>query len=473
MTFARIARVSRLVPGILLVPVLLGTIATAVCAQQKERPPAPGTPKDIRLPAKRTFTLDNGMRVSLVPFGTVPKAALQLNVNTGAINETAEETWLSQVVGELLEEGTKTRSGEQIARDAASMGGSLGVGVGADQTTLSLEVLSERAGSAARLLGDVVINATLPESELARVKANLARNIAIARTVPQQIADEKFQQVLYGNHPYGRQFPADGQIERYTIEQARRFYRDNFGARRAHLIVVGVFDQAGTERAIREAFGSWTAGSLPANVPVPAPPGQRSVTLLDRPDAPQSTIYLGLRVAPPSSEDYIPLRVTDYLLGGSFGSRITSNIREDKGYTYSPYSFTYARQRATHWAQTADVTTKETGASLTEIFKEIDRLSKEAPPQPEVRSIQNQMAGIFALQTSSRTGIVGRLTFADLHGVGDAYLNNFVKNIMSVTPDDVRRMTATYLRPDRMTMVVVGDKKTVEAQLSPWVTAVP
>ena len=119
------------------------------------------------------------------------------------------------------------------------------------------------------------------------------------------------------------------------------------------------------------------------------------------------------------------------------------------------------------------MTTKETGASLTEIFKEIDRLSKEAPPQPEVRSIQNQMAGIFALQTSSRTGIVGRLTFADLHGVGDAYLNNFVKNIMSVTPDDVRRMTATYLRPDRMTMVVVGDKKTVEAQLSPWVTAVP
>jgi predicted Zn-dependent peptidase len=452
---------------------VLLSIAGSLPAQQKEQPPAPGTPKDIRLPAKRTFTLDNGMRVSLVPFGTVPKAALQLNINTGAVNETAEQTWLSQVVGELLEEGTTTRSGEQLARDAASMGGSLGVSVGADQTTLSLEVLSERAGSAARLLGDVAINATLPESELARVKANLARNIAIARTVPQQIADEKFQQVLYGDHPYGRQFPTEGQLETYTIDQARQFHRANYGARRAHLIVVGVFDQAGTERAIREAFSAWTAGSLPANVPVPPPPGQRSVTLLDRPDAPQSTIYLGLRIAPPSSEDYIPIRVTDYLLGGSFGSRITSNIREDKGYTYSPYSFTYARQRATHWAQTADVTTKETGASLSEIFREIDRLSKEAPPPQEVRSIQNQMAGIFALQTSSRTGIVGRLTFADLHGVGDAYLNNFVKNIMSVTPEDVRRITATYIRPDRMTMVVVGDKKTVEPQLAPWVTAVP
>ena len=450
--------------------------ALAVCsvdAQEKERPPAPGTPKDIKLPAKRTFTLDNGMRVSLVPFGTVPKAALQLSVRAGAINESADQVWISQVVGELLEEGTASRSGEQIASDAASMGGSLGVNVGDDQTTITLEVLSERSGAAARLIGDVARNATLPESELARVKANLARNLAIGRTVPQQIAFEKFHQIMFGDHPYGRQFPADGQIDRYSIEQARRFYRDNFGARRAHLVVVGVFDEAATERAIREAFSGWTAGNPAASVPAPEAPAQRSVTLLDRPDAPQSTIYLGLRIPQPSSEDYIPIRVMDFLLGGSFGSRITSNIREDKGYTYSPGSFTFARQRATYWAETADVTTKETASSLTEIFKEIDRLSKEAPPPQELRGIQNQMAGIFALQTSSRTGIVGRLTFADLHGVGDAYLNNYVRNIMSVSPEDVSRMTATYIRPDRMTMVVVGDKKTVEPQLAPWVTAVP
>jgi zinc protease len=450
---------------------LLG--ASIAQAQQKEAPPRPGTPKDIRLPAKRTFTLDNGLRVSLVPFGSVPKAALQLNVLAGAINETADQTWLSQVVGELLEEGTKTRTGAQLAGDAASMGGSLNVGAGADYTTIAAEVLSERAADAARLIADVAINSTLPESELARVKATLARNIAIGKTVPQNIADEKFQQVLYGDHPYGRTWPREGQLEGYTIEQARQFYRENFGAQRAHLIVVGVFNQGETERAIREAFGGWTRGSIPAAAPVPAAPAQRSLTLLDRPDAPQSTINLGLRIPQPSSEDYIPIRVTDYLLGGSFGSRVTTNIREDKGYTYSPYSFTYARQRATHWEQAADVTTAQTGNSLKEIFGEIDRLSKEAPPVPEVRSIQNQMVGIFTVQTSSRTGIVGRLTFADIHGVGDAYLSNFVRNVMAVTPEDVRRMTATYLRPEKMTLVVVGDKKTIEAQLAPYAGTVP
>ena len=149
---------------------------------------------------------------------------------------------------------------------------------------------------------------------------------------------------------------------------------------------------------------------------------------------------------------------------------MTTNIRESKGYSYSPQSFLFARQKSTYWNQTADVTTKDTGNSLKEIFGEIDRLSKEAPPVTELRGIQNQMAGIFLLQTSSRAGIIGQLTFADLHGVGDTYLTNYVKNVMAVTPAQVQRMTQIYLRPDKMTLIVVGDKKTVHDQLAPWGT---
>jgi zinc protease len=373
----------------------------------------------------------------------------------------------------MLKEGTATRTGEQIARDAASMGGALSVNVAADLTSIDSEVLSERTGDMARLIADVVINARLPDSELGRIKANLARQIAIDKTVPQSIANDRLQQILYGDHPYGRTYPKDGMLEGFTIAQVRQFHQENYGAQRAHLMVVGVYDGPAVERAIRQSFSGWARGTPPADVDVPPGPATRSVTLLDRPDAPQSTLNLAVRIPGPASADYIPIRVTDYLLGGSFGSRITTNIREDKGYTYSPYSFTNARQKSTYWAQNADVTTKDTGASLKEIFAEIDKLQKEAPPQNELRGIQNQMTGIFALQTSSRTGIVGRLSFADLHGVGDGYLTNYVKNILAVTSEDVRRMTATHLRPDKMTLVVVGDKKTVEPQLAPWATVVP
>lgn len=452
---------------------LTGLLLPSVVGAQKQAPPLPGTPKGVKLPPKRTFTLENGMRVTLVAFGSVPKAALSLNILSGSINESPSEIRLASLMGEMLREGTTTKTGQQVAREAAEMGGSLGVSVAADLTTISSEVLAERAADAARLIADVVLNPRFPESELPRIKANILRGIAINKTVPQAIANEKFQATLYGDHPYGIIYPKEGQVEGFTIAQVKKFHADNFAAQRAHLFVVGVYDAAAVERAIREAFAGWARGTPAASIPVGPAPTARTMSLTDRPNAPQSTIALGLRIPSPKSPDYIPLRVTDYLLGGSFGSRITTNIREDKGYTYSPGSSTNARRESTYWSETADVTTKDTGNSLKEIFAEIDRLQKEEPTQAELRGIQNQMVGIFALQTSSRTGIVGRLTFADLHGVGDAYLTSFVRNIMSVTPADVKRMTATHLRPDRMTLVVVGDKATVEPQLVPWASVVP
>lgn len=448
-------------------------VLPASALAQREAPPTPGTPKDVRLAAKRTFVLDNGMRVTLVPFGRIPMAALQLNVNSGAINETKDQVWLTRVTADLMKEGTSSRSAEQLARDAASMGGSLQVNAGDDQTSITGEVLAERAADMAKLIAEVAMNAKMPESELARIKANLQRQMAIDKTVPQSIANAKFQEAMYGEHPYGRVYPTEAQLNGYTADQVRQFYRDNFVASRSHLIVVGVYDGAALEETIRSAFTPWTRGATAATPPVGSGPTTRTVTLLDRADAPQSTLNLGIRIPAPREGDYIPIRVTDRLLGGSFGSRITKNLREEKGYTYSPYSFTAARQQSTYWQQAADVTTKDTGNSLKEIFAEIDHLQKEAPPADEVRRIQNEMVGIFALQNASRSGIAGRLTFADVHGVGDAYLTNFVKNIMAVTPADVQRMATAYLRPDRMTLVVVGDKKTVEPQLAPWATVVP
>lgn len=123
--------------------------------------------------------------------------------------------------------------------------------------------------------------------------------------------------------------------------------------------------------------------------------------ILDRPGAPQSTIYYGLPVADPSNEDYIALDITNSLLGGSFGSRITSNIREDKGYTYSPYSSLYANYKSGLWFEAADVTTEHTGASISEITKEIKRLQEEAPTQEELQGIQNYESGLYVLQNST------------------------------------------------------------------------
>jgi zinc protease len=116
------------------------------------------------------------------------------------------------------------------------------------------------------------------------------------------------------------------------------------------------------------------------------------------------------------------------------------------------------------------VTTNVTGASLKEIFFEIDRLRKEVPPAAELQGIKNNLAGIFVVQNASRAGVLSRLVFVDQYKLGDQYLSSYVKRVMSVTPDDVRRIANQYLAPDKMTLVVVGDTKTVKEQVAPYST---
>jgi zinc protease len=439
--------------------------AALPAAAQKEKPPPVGAPKDFKLPATREFSLPNGMGVTLVPFGTVPKVAVMLAVRAGRINERADQVSLSELTGDLLSEGTTRLDAARLAEQAAGMGGNLGVAVGQDVTTIGGEVLSERAPDMVRLVADVARNPRLPESELARLKADRIRSLAIQRSQPQPIAEEKFRGILYPNHPYGRLLPTEEMVRGFTIGQVRNFYAGNFGARRARLYVAGVFDAAAIEAAVRAAFGAWKPGPAPQEIP-PSPRSGRSLTLIDRPDAVQSTIRLGLPVPNPVHPDYIALQVTNALLGGAFTSRITSNIREDKGYSYSPFSTVTDLYRASYWVEQADVSTNVTGASLKEIFGEIERLRGEAPTDAELTGIKKNLAGVFTLQNSSRLGVIGRLRFVDLQGLPDSYLTGYVKRVLAVSAEQVGRVADRYLRPDRMTIVVVGDKKTVAEQVS-------
>lgn len=438
-------------------------------AQQptREQPPAGSAPKPFTLPQKQTFTLKNGIRVTLVPYGSVPKVLVRAVVRAGSLNESAEQVWLANLTGSMLKEGTTSRTAEQLAEEVARMGGNLNVGVGADQTSVSGDVLSEFGPQLATLIADVLQHPLLPASELQRLKNDRLRSLTIARTQPGQIATERFRQVVYPNHPYGRVFPTEQMLSGYTIEDIQNFYRNNFGAARTSIYVAGRFDAAAMKRAITQAFENWARGPEPI-INVPKPTSARTLHLIDRPGAAQSTIFVGLPVVDPSSPDYIPLQVMDALLGGSFASRITSNIREAKGYTYSPYSQVSARYRDAYWVEIADVTTAVTGPSLKEIFYEIDRLRKEPPTEAELQGIKNYLAGLFVLQNSNRAGVINQLVFLDLHGLDDKYLTNYVQRVFAITPKDVQRIAQSYLLEDKMTMVVVGDKSKIAEQLNPF-----
>jgi zinc protease len=445
---------------------IAGTIlgSTPVVAQ-KQSPPEGGPPKAFTVPSNETYTLPNGMRVTLVPYGIIPKAAISLTVDAGEINEGTTRVGVAALTTDLMKEGTEKLSAQQVAEAAARMGSTLEVRAGKDQTNMGIDVLQEFAPDAVKLLADVAQHPRLPQSEIDRLKNDALRQIALQNSQPQTIALVRFRKILYGDHPYATVVPAEADIKKLTIQDVKDFYTGNFGAQRAHLYVAGKFDPAAVKKAISESFGDWSKGpARMENVPILKP--QRVLDVTDRPGAPQSTLIAGLPVPPATSPDAVALGVTNALLGGSFNSRITANIREQKGYTYSPHSEVSRRYHDGYWAETADVTTQYTGPSLKEIFAEVTRMQKEPVTEPELKGIQNYLSGIFVIQNSSRGALIGQLENVDFQGLGEGYLKTYVAKVNAVTPAVVQKMTQDYIKPEEMTIVVVGDKAKIAEQLT-------
>jgi predicted Zn-dependent peptidase len=440
-------------------------LGIAPASAQKQAPPEGGAPKAFTVPANETYTLSNGLKVTLVPYGIIPKAAISLAVDAGEINEGSGRTGVASLTTDLMKEGTEKQTAQQVAEAAARMGSTLEIHAGKDQTKLGIDVLQEFAPDAVKLLADVAQHPRLPQSEIDRLKNDALRQIALQNSQPQTIAVVRFRKILYGDHPYAIVVPTEDDIKKLTIQDAKDFYAGNFGAQRAHLYVAGKFDAAAVKKAIAESFSNWSKGAARMeNVPVLKP--QHVLDVTDRPGAPQSTLLVGLPVPPATSPDTVALIVTNSLLGGSFNSRITANIREAKGYTYSPRSELSRRYHDGYWAESADVTTQFTGPSLKEIFFEVTRMQKEPVTEPELKGIQNYLSGIFVIQNSNRSALIGQLENVDFQGLGENYLKTYVSKINAVTPTIVQKMTQDYIKPEEMTIVVVGDKAKITDQLT-------
>lgn len=357
-----------------------------------------------------------------------------------------------------------TKTAKQIADEMASMGGNLNIGVGLHTASLSSAVLYEFTPNAIKVMADVLKSPKFPPSELERLKNDMKRDLSVRLSEPQAQANRDFYAELYPNHPYGRVYPTEEMIDSYTLEDIQQFYEEHFGALRTTVYVAGSFDADDVKKAVEESFSDWKKGTK-AQFNVAEPVTSNKIKIIDRPGAPQSTIYYGLPVIGPSHEDYIALNVTNSILGGSFASRITSNIREDKGYTYSPFSSLDTKYKSGVWYEAADVTTENTADAIYEIKKEIEKLQNEPPTQKEMEGIINYESGLYVLQNSTPRGIIGQMIFLDTYNLDESFLTNKVKNMHAVTPVKVQEMTKKYIKPEHMTLIIVGDKEKIEHKI--------
>lgn len=305
-------------------------LAASSALAQDVFPSAPpiADPKPFALPATDSYTLSNGLTVTLIPYGIAPKTVVSLRVRAGNATE-GRDTWLSDLTGAMMKEGAGGRTAAEVAAAAAGMGGELDVSATMQSTQVSTNVLSEYAPEAIALISEVVMRPNLPSTEIARVKANLSRNLSLSLSQPGTLADVTLARRIYGpDHPYGRIIPTQSQLAAYTVNQVKTFHSGQFGARRAHLYIAGRFDAAAVKAAVAAAFGDWASGPAPLKIASPHEAGPQ-LLVVDRPGSPQTTIRLAFDAALPGDETDIPQRVTNALLGGAFSSRITTKHSRD------------------------------------------------------------------------------------------------------------------------------------------------
>src|SRR5207253_2502991 len=255
------------------------------------------------------------------------------------------------------------------------IGGSMNVTVDEDETTIAANALSDFSPKLLELLDDVAQHPAYPKSEVDLAKTNFAQEIEEQRSQPDFVANEQFEKAMFGKHPYGFVVPEPSAIAKITREGLKQFAASHYAPNNAHLIVVGDLEPDAMFREVQKAFGAWKHGTAP---PLESPPlpkrEKRQIYFVDRPGSVQSTILVGAAAPPRKSADYIPLRTANMIFGGSFYSRITRNIREDKGYTYSPFSVADLRRRAGAFYTGASVRNEVTGPTILEMLYELDRM---------------------------------------------------------------------------------------------------
>jgi len=432
--------------------------------------PKPRPDPKMTIPAVQRRKLSNGMDVLVVEHHEVPVVSMNLVMKMGAAGDPEGKAGLASLTSDMLDEGTATRSSLDISDQLARIGSAIFIGTGWDSTTASLRTLTRHLDRALDIYADVITNPSFPDKELQRLRASRLAALKSQRDSPETIAGLVFQTVLYGRtHPYGHPLTGDeASLGSFTTDDVRGFYNTYFRPNNSAIIVVGDVKPDEVVAKLEKAFAGWKGAHVPA-VDVSAAPVQRdhsAIYLVDRPGSVQSVIQIGQVGVPRSSPDFFPLLVMNRILGGASSARINLNLREEKGYTYGASSAFSFRRGAGPFTASAPVQGFSTKESVVEFMKELRGIRGEIPVTPaELDAAKQSIIRGYPRGFETPDQIAAQLEQIITYDLPDTYFNSYIERIKSVTLDDVNRVANRYLQPDRMAVVIVGDRSKIEQPL--------
>jgi predicted Zn-dependent peptidase len=435
----------------------------------KDLPPY-GQLKPFHAPQVTTRQLVNGLTMWMVPRPGFPKVSYTLAVRGGHSADPLDLPGLSDLLTATLDQGTRTRSARQIAEELQAAGGDLNAGAGSESITLSTSVLATKSEAGLVVLADLAQYATFPENEVALAKRNAADHLQEEESDPSFLAQRALAHVLFGQHPYSVVAPTQDAIDKTTAEKLRNEYAQRFRPDQAILVVVGDFDSAKMMSSVESLLGKWIA---PPAMPIravdkPTHVAPHAVYYVERPDSVQTMIAMGSLGPAEGSPDYAATEVANALFGGMFGSRLTLNIREDKGYTYTPDSFLSSRSTVGVLQTWAPVRNAVTGAAINEIDYELNRMATTMPSEEELNHAERYLVGNRAIELQSQDSVGRSLARLWVFGLSPQELGEESERMSKVTLSDVDRVAAEYFPAARQTIVAVGVDKVIKDQLAPF-----
>jgi len=445
-------------------------LAAPVVAQTPDRSaaPPPGPTPRLELPAVQKRALANGLPVWIVERHTVPTTHMTLVVRSGSAADPQGKFGLASLAAAMLTEGAAGKDSLALADALDFLGAQLTASSSFDATFVNLHVPIARLGDALGIMADVILRPDFPQKDLDRLREQRLTGLRTAKDNPPQIAAAAFPRLVYGAHRYGTSaIGTSDSLKGFSRADLQQFHAAHFRPDNAALVVTGDVTPDAVLPQLEKALGAWKPPATPkpaTMVPAPAPIKARAVYIVDKPGAAQSVIRIGAVGVARATPDYFPIEVMNTILGGSFTSRLNQNLREKNGYAYGANSGFDMRAAAGPFAAGASVQTDKTAESVTEFFNELNAIRRPIPAG-ELEKAKNYMALGFPGQFETSRDLAGMFSDLVVYGLPDDYYNTFVDRVQALTAADLGRAATQYIQPDKLAVVIVGDRQAIEAKI--------
>jgi zinc protease len=431
-----------------------------------ETPPRPLPAREVKFPPYQMRTLSNGLQVITVLHHEQPAVSMRLLVRAGSVQDPTGKIGVASLMASLLDQGTSTKSAQEIADHIDFIGGALATGSGSDLMYVNVVVMKDSFEVGMNLLADVTRNPAFATDEIDRQKEQTISALQVSSNDPDYVASVLLERLVYGFHPYG--LPNSGTPETLasiTRADLQEFHRRYFVPNNMILAIVGDVTSDEAFAAAERALGQWPRAEIPPVSVVDPPPPTRRIIVVDKPDAVQTEIRVGQLAIPRKHDDYMAFDLASKILGGEGANRLHRVLRSERGLTYGAQADSEARKQAGHLVAETDTRTETTGEALRLMVDEFSRLQRDRVSQTELADAQAYLAGSFPLTIETPGDIAAQVLNVVFYELPVEEIGTFRERVQAVRPYDIQRVAKQYVRPDRLSIVLVGNASAFVPQL--------